>query len=142
MRWKKKKRQKARLERAELDNPYIPKALRRLAHQEFCLACGRRYGDILYERGKMFLVIEVFDHLFPRRFLLRFHLEPNVETNLASVCQRCHGGKLKAEERLYRSDVLGFVRELRRLNWPLGMVKSSATEFGFKEVVKLLQEDS
>jgi 5-methylcytosine-specific restriction endonuclease McrA len=139
---RRKKRQRARLERSKLDKPYIPKALRRLAHEEFCLACGQRYGEVLYENGKMFLHIEVFDHLFPRRFLLQLELEPNVLFNLASVCQRCHGAKLKAEERLYYSDVLGFIRELRRLNWPLRAVKRAARQFGLKEVVKLLKEDT
>ncbi|HXP82619.1 MAG TPA: hypothetical protein VN976_22155 [Verrucomicrobiae bacterium] len=140
MKRRRPKREWAHLDRAELDRPYISKALRRKAHQEFCLACGIHYGDVLYEHGKAFFIGEVFDHLFPRRFLLHFALEPNVLFNLASVCQRCHGRKLKAEELLYYSDVLGFVRELHRLNWPLGMVKRAAQEYGFKEVVKQLKE--
>jgi hypothetical protein len=140
LKWRRKKRQKARLERAELDKPYIPVKLRNAATQEACLACGRQYGIIYYDLGRAYVSCEVFDHLFPRRFLLHFAAEPNVLFNLASVCQRCHGGKLKAEERLYYSDVLGFIRELRKLNWPLGMVKEAAEEYGIKEVVKLLQE--
>jgi 5-methylcytosine-specific restriction endonuclease McrA len=141
MKWRRKKREKARLERSEIDNPYISQKLRHAAKQDFCLACGREYGAITYEYGKAYIGTEILDHIFPRRFLLQLGLEPNVQCNLASVCARCHGRKLKAEELLYRTDVLGFVRELRKLNWPLGMVREAAEQYGIREVVKLLRED-
>jgi hypothetical protein len=99
----------------------------------------RIYGTWSQDRhtGRAFIVREVYDHIFPRRFLLKFGLNPNQVWNLCSICRQCHPMKLKAEERLYFADTMGWIRELNCMNYPLAMVKLAAGCYGaFQEIVK------
>jgi hypothetical protein len=85
---------------------------------------------------------QALDHIFPRRWLLNFKLEPNLAVNLLSVCRAsCHPQKIKAENALFEGNAIAYVQELRRLNWPRQCIRKAAEFYNLKEVVDLLDRD-
>lgn len=73
----------------------------------------------------------VVDHLFPERWVRAHGLDPHNAANLNSVCAaRCHGRKLKFEHYLYAGNLIGFVRGLREMNFPIDRVRAAFTYYG------------
>jgi hypothetical protein len=83
---------------------------------------------------------ETLDHILPRRFLLRFKKKPHELVNLVSLCQVCHGQKKKAEYRLFAVDMISYVEELQRIQYPMNRLAEAAKHYGFPEVLKLLRK--
>lgn len=71
------------------------------------------------------------DHVVPVRHLTSLHV-PGVsrEVNLMAICVFCHGRKRAAEERLFRGDVMGFLRVLNEIGWPMERVIKALDSFG------------
>jgi hypothetical protein len=86
----------------------------------------------------IYLPKEAIDHIFPRRYLWRWKLYPHSAVNLLSVCGSCHGLKKTAENCLWRSDILGYVRQLVILNWPAQRIIAAARHYHFQQVIDLL----
>ncbi len=123
------------------DTRNIPANLRQQAHRDTCAVCKKAYRVILYDRqyGKAYKLRENLDHIFGRFWLKSHKFEPQVLVNLISICGRCHGAKKRAESRLEVGDAIGYVQELKRLNWPMTKLRAAAQFYGLNEVVRLLE---
>jgi hypothetical protein len=129
--------------RSRINNGYIPRCLRDQAHRTHCEACHREYGTwVTTRRGRHVKLRQAIDHVFPRRWLLNFNLYANLIGNLVSVCANdCHPQKIRAENALFEGNAIGYVTELRRLNWPTETIRKAAEFYGLREVVSLLDRE-
>jgi 5-methylcytosine-specific restriction endonuclease McrA len=65
------------------------------------------------------------DHTIPFRLMDKWSLDPNQYDNLLTLCDSCHGKKHSIEDRLLRGDVLGFLRGLVAMNYPIGRIRAA-----------------
>ena len=94
---------------------------------------------VIKQRSKYRIPKEALDHIFARRYLIQFGLNPHTRINLVSVCTSCHGGKRTAEDRLFYGDALNFVKFVVTHHWPLQKVIRAARYYGLKEIASLIQ---
>ncbi len=129
--------------RSRVNRGYIPMALRSLARRARCEACNAIYGTwVQTSTGRWTVALQALDHIFPRRWLLNFGLDPNLTLNLISVCRAtCHPQKIKAENALFEGDALKYVQELRRLHWPANRIRPAAEAYRLREVMALLDRE-
>jgi hypothetical protein len=116
--------------------PPFPQAVRIAAHSDTCMVCGVVYGKIIVGK-RIWLPKEAIDHLWPRHYVWRSKLDPHVAVNLMSVCDKDHGLKRKAEYCLWQGDLLGYMKQLLLIGWPMDRIVAAAKHFGFREVIGL-----
>ncbi|HEX4920669.1 MAG TPA: HNH endonuclease signature motif containing protein [Candidatus Bathyarchaeia archaeon] len=124
-----------RSSRIDRTGDYIAMApwLAEQSSREKCAVCNQQYGRVSAE---FILAKQVIDHIFPVRFLLSMHLDPHITMNTLSCCQSCHARKLQHETLIFAGDVLGFLRGLKRIGYPMERVITAARFYGFAEVDK------
>jgi 5-methylcytosine-specific restriction endonuclease McrA len=72
------------------------------------------------------------DHIVPYRLMVQWNLEANALVNLLTTCDTCHARKTNTEVRLLKGDVVGFKRELFRVNYPEDRVRAAFAFAGIK----------
>jgi 5-methylcytosine-specific restriction endonuclease McrA len=65
------------------------------------------------------------DHTIPFRLMEMWGLDPNHYDNLLTMCDSCHGKKQSVEDKLLRGDVLGFIRGLVTMNYPIERIRAA-----------------
>ena len=110
----------------------IPKVIRMMSGQSHCEVCKKTYKELDED---LLFIRQNLDHIFPRRFLSHWHLNPHDRLNIISLCGRCHGKKKKAEDCLWRGDVIGYLKALQHSGWPMSYIWRAAVQYEFKEVL-------
>jgi hypothetical protein len=112
----------------------IPDYVRRQVVKTNCQICYQPYNRVYtIERNVIRLPKQHIEHLIPRRWLNEHGIFEHHVLNLLSVCNYCHGGKLKYEDRLYQGDVLSFLQGLKKMNYPVKRVVRFAESLGLRE---------
>ena len=70
------------------------------------------------------------DHIIPRRMVHAWGNDPHQICNLVYLCRSCHGRKGMAENKILRGDFVGFVTELKAMNYPMNRVREAFLQFG------------
>jgi 5-methylcytosine-specific restriction endonuclease McrA len=70
------------------------------------------------------------DHIIPFRLMVQWGLDPNQPDNLVTTCGSCHGKKQGFEDRLIRGDVVGFLRGLVSIHYPLDRIRAACALAG------------
>ena len=65
------------------------------------------------------------DHVIPFRLMEQWGLDPNLYDNLQTLCNSCHSTKQGVEDRLLRGNVLGFLRGLVLMNYPIARIRAA-----------------
>jgi 5-methylcytosine-specific restriction endonuclease McrA len=87
------------------------------ARDEFlCRACGK-LPKVKREH--------CVDHIIPFRLMKQWGLDPNQYDNLLTVCDSCHGRKFASEGKLLRGDLLGFLRGLVAIAYPVERIRAA-----------------
>lgn len=89
--------------------------------RQMCRACG------LPPRGNHKHPV---DHIVPRRQMFTWGIDPHQLFNLATLCRSCHGKKTFAENSILRGDFIGFISELKAINYPMDLVKEAFMQLG------------
>ena len=96
--------------------------------------CGERYDVIASPFAATdiaFVVLnEVIHHLLARRWCDEHGIDPHAVANLISICQLCHGRANRIEDKLWTGDLVGFMREMRRINFPVDRIVAFAASAG------------
>jgi hypothetical protein len=112
---------------------------RRLKWKQIRAECAKPTCEVtgvpLYvpsEDPEKLVYIGALDHICPERFLRRFApgLDPHLPLNLITVCSSLHAKKRRAEDALFRSDLLTFRGELNRLEYPMERVDEALRFYG------------
>ena len=113
----------------------IPAPARMKAHRKSCQVCHQRYEKIatpIDVTDKPLVVLnEVIHHLLARRWCEEQGIDPHAIENLISICQLCHGRANRIEDRLWHGDFVGFLTEMRRINFPVERIVQFAASVGF-----------
>ena len=124
--------------------PVIPANARRNCKRRFCQICGAEYGKIHTRYAfavatKPWVPRENIDHIIPCRFVTRRNFgDPNAVVNLLSTCHRCNLGKKGAEDRLFASDMIGFVQKLQARGWGHEL-KRAAKFYGLLDLANMVR---
>ena len=113
----------------------IPAPARFKAHRTRCQVCRQRYDVIsspFAANDTPFVILnEVIHHLIARRFCEEHGIYPHADANLISICQLCHGRANRIEDKLWHGDFVGFITEMRRINFPVDRIVAFAASVGF-----------
>jgi len=114
----------------------IPAPARMKAHRPNCQVCGQKYDIIsspFAATDQAFIIVdEVIHHLLARRWCMEQGIDPHDIANLISICQVCHGRANRIEDRLWRGDIVGFMTEMRRINFPVERIVAFAASVALK----------
>ena len=110
-----------------------------------CLGCGdefKRDGDVAVDHIVPAAVVAELNKNIVEKLGKEFEgselkvtvsgglYDAEAKENLASACRSCHGKKRRAEIRLERADVVGFLAELRRIGYPEERTKIALRLYG------------
>jgi len=110
----------------------LPEYLAEQCRRTRCQCCTKRYGALVVGKtGVILQVKQCLDHIFPVRFLEHIGLDGQQEINILSLCNVCHGRKLKIETQLFAGDVFSFITGLNRIGYPMPAVMQAARHYGF-----------
>lgn len=116
----------------------IPPATREMVKCKCCQLCRATYGQILHsDTDGIWVPRENIDHVIPVRWIKEhyFFVDANHPNNLLSVCHRENLAKKGAEDRLFVSDVLGFVQRMNQLGWS-DHLRRAAEHFKIPEILR------
>jgi hypothetical protein len=114
----------------------MSRAVRIAAHRSACEVCGKTYQTLeasLPGQDNPFRYYEeAIHHLLARRWCEENGITPHDSRNLVSCCDGCHAKATAAEDRLWHGDVIGFLMEMRALNFPVKRIVDFAVSVGLK----------
>jgi hypothetical protein len=118
----------------------IPPRLRKEAKRKKCSVCRVHYGFVRFDADtsgevrKIIRAKEAIHHLIPRRYLESRGVDPHYPLNLISICNECHGKTKVAEDRLFSGDLIGWLREMARINMPMDRIFQVASSLHLTEL--------
>ena len=105
---------------------------RELALTTQCEVTGQYFATV--RNGKRITYLNrVVDHIVAERLAIKSGKDPHARINLICIHANVHGRKRSAEDQLLKSgDMLTFLQELNRLDWPMDRVHTALRFYGLE----------
>jgi len=97
-----------------------------------CEVTGQYFATV-HNRKRITYLNRVVDHIVAERLAVKSGKDPHARINLICIHANVHGRKRSAEDQLLKSgDMLTFLQELNRLDWPMDRVHTALRFYGLE----------